>query len=63
MGFLTVPMGRSDPTLEEVVKPYDSWDSNIWLVTHVDLHRTPKVQAAVKAIREQALKSEGLISD
>jgi DNA-binding transcriptional LysR family regulator len=63
MGFLTVPMGRADPTLEEVVKPYDTWDSSIWLVTHVDLHRTPKVQAAVKAIKEQALKSEGLISD
>lgn len=27
------------------------WDSRLWLVTHVDLHRTPKVQAAVAALR------------
>lgn len=61
LGFLTVPMGRADPTLEEVVKPYETWDTNLWLVTHVDLHRTPKVQAAVKAIKEQAARSDGLI--
>ena len=28
------------------------WESPLWLVTHVDLHRTPKVQAAVAALRE-----------
>ena len=28
------------------------WDSNLWLVTHVDLHRTPKVQAALAALRD-----------
>ncbi|MCF3972843.1 LysR family transcriptional regulator [Paracoccus salsus] len=27
------------------------WDSRLWLVTHVDLHRTPKVQAALAALR------------
>ncbi|RNF33662.1 LysR family transcriptional regulator [Paracoccus methylarcula] len=27
------------------------WDSHLWLVTHVDLHRTPKVQAALEALR------------
>ncbi|RMC38057.1 LysR family transcriptional regulator [Paracoccus alkanivorans] len=27
------------------------WDSELWLVTHVDLHRTPKVQAALEALR------------
>lgn len=27
------------------------WESRLWLVTHVDLHRTPKVQAAVAALR------------
>lgn len=28
------------------------WDSTLWLVTHVDLHRTPKVQAALTALRD-----------
>ena len=27
------------------------WESALWLVTHVDLHRTPKVQAALAALR------------
>ncbi|SFM86891.1 DNA-binding transcriptional regulator, LysR family [Thioclava dalianensis] len=62
VGFLTVPMGRGDPKLEEIVKPYDTWNTDLWLVTHVDLHRTPKVQAAVKAIKEQAARSEGLVA-
>lgn len=30
------------------------WDSRLWLVTHVDLHRTVKVQAAVAALRGDA---------
>lgn len=28
------------------------WQSALWLVTHVDLHRTPKVQAALAALRD-----------
>lgn len=27
------------------------WDAHLWLVSHVDLHRTPKVQAALAALR------------
>ncbi len=29
------------------------WDAPLWLVTHVDLHRTPKVQAALRALRDK----------
>jgi DNA-binding transcriptional LysR family regulator len=28
------------------------WEAQLWLVTHVDLHRTPKVQAALTALKE-----------
>ena len=28
------------------------WAAPLWLVTHVDLHRTPKVQALVQLLRE-----------
>ncbi|WP_343069844.1 LysR family transcriptional regulator [Paracoccus amoyensis] len=27
------------------------WSSDLWLVTHVDLHRTPKIQAALAELR------------
>lgn len=27
------------------------WNSDLWLVTHVDLHRTPKIQAALAELR------------
>lgn len=39
-------------TLIEVMPPRPEWAFAVWLVTHVDLHRTPKVQAAVAAIKE-----------
>lgn len=44
----------TDPenALIEVMPSRDDWAFSIWLVTHVDLHRTPKVQAAVAAIKE-----------
>ena len=28
------------------------WNGDLWIVTHVDLHRTPKVQAALAALRQ-----------
>lgn len=33
------------------VMSHPEWVSELWLVTHVDLHRTPKVQAALSALR------------
>ncbi|MBZ4021036.1 LysR family transcriptional regulator [Rhodobacter sp. TJ_12] len=58
MGFLPVLQAREDPRLIEVVPPQAEWDSPFWLVTHVDLHRTPKVQAALKALRAAAGRLE-----
>jgi DNA-binding transcriptional LysR family regulator len=50
MGF---HYGRDpDGTLLEVMPPRPEWAFAVWLVTHVDLHRTPKVQAAIAAIKE-----------
>jgi DNA-binding transcriptional LysR family regulator len=56
LGFLPVLQGRALPRLIEVVAPMAEWDSPFWLVTHVDLHRTPKVQAALKALRSAAVR-------
>ncbi|WP_323035418.1 LysR family transcriptional regulator [Pararhodobacter sp.] len=38
--------------LVELMPPRPEWAFSVWLVTHVDLHRTPKVQAALAAIKE-----------
>lgn len=44
-----LPVSRATGLVEVMALP--EWDSRLWLVTHVDLHRTPKVQAAVAALR------------
>lgn len=40
---------RAEGLVEVMALP--EWESRLWLVTHVDLHRSPKVQAAVTALR------------
>ena len=37
--------------LEQVMAPRPEWAVPLWLVTHMDLHRTPKVQATIAAIK------------
>lgn len=54
LGFLPVVTARHLKGLVEVMPPRDEWASQLWLVTHVDLHRTPKVQAFLKALKEDA---------
>jgi DNA-binding transcriptional LysR family regulator len=39
--------------LIEVMPPMDKWDRIYWLVTHVDLHRTAKVQAFLTILKDQ----------
>ncbi len=38
--------------LIEVVAPKEEWRGQSWLVTHVDLHRTAKVQAFLKILKQ-----------
>jgi DNA-binding transcriptional LysR family regulator len=45
IGFLSAYKGTGDPDLVEVMAPRPEWEAPLWLVTHVDLHRTRKVQA------------------
>ncbi|MGG7643314.1 LysR family transcriptional regulator [Rhodovulum sp. YNF3179] len=54
IGFLPVWRGRAEEGLVELMPPRDDWASNLWLVTHVDLHRTAKVQGFVKLLKEAA---------
>jgi DNA-binding transcriptional LysR family regulator len=45
--------GESDKAIVPLFKPPKEWDSNLWLVTHRDIHRTPKVQALCQFLKEQ----------
>lgn len=57
LGFLPVIAARRDPRLIEVIGPLPEWESTIWLVSHVDLHRTPKVQAVLRALKNVAVEA------
>ena len=54
LGFISVLSARRVPGLVEALPHRAEWDVPLWLVTHVDLHRTPRVQSFVKALREDA---------
>jgi DNA-binding transcriptional LysR family regulator len=53
MGFLPVRLGQTEG-LYQVMEPRTEWGTALWLVTHVDLHRSPKVQACAKLLRAYA---------
>lgn len=57
LGFLSHLSARRDPALVEALPHRPEWDTALWLVTHVDLHRTPRIQTFVKALREAARNS------
>ena len=54
IGFLPVFEAAGDDNLVEVLPTRAAWDGPLWLVTHVDLHRTVKVQAFLKHLKEAA---------
>ncbi len=39
--------------LVEMLPPLEDWTAKIWLVTHMDLHRTAKVQTFVKHLKDE----------
>ena len=54
IGFLPVADAAHYPNLVEVTPPRKEWTAPMWLVTHVDLHRTTKVQAFLKFLKAEA---------
>ncbi len=54
IGFLPKWVAHAHPELHEVLPAEDYWSGDLWIVTHVDLHRTTKVQAFVKFLKERA---------
>lgn len=54
LGFASMLDSRRRPSLREVLPAREEWTVPHWLVTHVDLHRTPKVQAILALLKERA---------
>lgn len=54
IGFSTTWAERGNPDVEQVFAPRPEWASQLWLVTHVDLHRTAKVQTFLRFLKDWA---------
>ncbi|WP_424832607.1 LysR family transcriptional regulator [Ruegeria sp.] len=54
IGFMARWEASGDPDLVEVIEPMPEWFGKLWLVTHVDLHRTTKVQAFLSFLKERS---------
>jgi len=54
IGFIADWRMCNYPNLIKVMDPLDEWAAQLWLVTHVDLHRTTKVQALVNFLKAEA---------
>lgn len=54
LGFLTVMQARAIGGLVEVLPPRPEWETALWLVTHVDLHRLPRIQLFLRAVKDAA---------
>ncbi|MCR8824985.1 LysR family transcriptional regulator [Pseudosulfitobacter koreensis] len=54
IGFASVLEARANPDLIEVFPHDEEWSAPLWLVTHVDLHRTTKVQAFLTFLKDAA---------
>ena len=52
IGFLPTSIGQAHPDLVEVHPTIEAWDVPFWLVTHVDLHWTAKVQAILRHLHQ-----------
>lgn len=51
IGALTCWEAERHPDLIELFPPQPEWEAPLWLVTHVDLHRTTKVQAFLQHLK------------
>lgn len=53
IGFCTEPYAKQHPELVEVLATQADWVVPLWLVTHVDLHRTLKVQSFLEILKTE----------
>ncbi|TXI01819.1 MAG: LysR family transcriptional regulator [Pseudorhodobacter sp.] len=54
LGFYTTHFGKQNPDLIQIMPPRPEWAAPLWIVTHVDLHRTLKVQSFLAHLKRAA---------
>jgi DNA-binding transcriptional LysR family regulator len=54
IGFISTVNRARYPNLIDVLPHQEEWDARLWLVTHVDLHRTTKVQSFLRFLKDEA---------
>ena len=54
IGFVTNTELATEPRLHEMLPSLEEWSAQLWLVTHVDLHRTAKVQSVLAFLKDRA---------
>lgn len=54
MGFIDRHYAKGNPDLIEVIPAREEWAAPLWVVTHVDLHRTLKVQSFLTHLKRAA---------
>ncbi len=54
IGFVALNTAQHHPDLVEVLPPMTDWAARLWLVTHVDLHRTNKVQTFLEFLKARS---------
>lgn len=54
IGFMSVWEAERHPELVQVLPSLPEWSSALWLVTHVDLHRTNKVQSFLRYLKDRS---------
>lgn len=52
IGFMPILRAEAYSGMVEIFPHNPAWDVKFWLVTHVDIHRMPKVQALLSAFRK-----------
>ena len=60
IGFLAVWKASKNPDLVEIIPCKPEWASALWIVTHVDLHRTLKVQSFLAHLKQAAAAWAGI---
>ena len=54
LGFVPHQQLALDSRLVEIIPSEDAWTAQLWIVTHVDLHRTTKVQTFLNFLKSAA---------
>ncbi|MBJ3763423.1 LysR family transcriptional regulator [Maribius pontilimi] len=60
LGFLPVFEAGKIPGIVQALPPRREWSAPMWIVTHVDLHRTTKVQTFLKFLKKRAADWPGV---